>query len=143
MKTVDRLIISELVGPWLLGVSMFTVMIAAGQFLFQVTGYLAKGADFMMTMQFIFLLLPGIIAKTFSMAVLLGALLAFGRLSGDSEIVALRAAGISLAPMKQFRSRRQVRRPWILVLHLESALLELANPFEVIGHPGLRRGSEW
>ncbi|MCH7904111.1 MAG: LptF/LptG family permease [Armatimonadetes bacterium] len=97
MKTVDRLIISELVGPWLLGVSMFTVMIAAGQFLFQVTGYLAKGADFGLTVQFMILLLPGIIAKTFSMAVLLGALLAFGRLSGDSEIIALRAAGISLA----------------------------------------------
>ena len=96
MRKVDRLIIGELLGPWTFGVAIFTVLIAAGQFLFQITSYLANGANVWQTMELLFLLLPGVIAKTFSMSVLLATLLAFGRLSGDSEIVALRAGGISL-----------------------------------------------
>ncbi|MCH8977853.1 MAG: LptF/LptG family permease, partial [Armatimonadetes bacterium] len=67
------------------------------QFLFEITRYLAAGADVWKTTQLLMLLMPGVMAKTFSMAVLLAALLAFGRLSGDSEIVAMRAGGISVA----------------------------------------------
>lgn len=97
MKRIDRLIIGELLGPWVFGVAIFTVLIAAGQFLFQITEYLAAGANVMTTMKLMGLLMPGVMAKTFSMAVLLSSLLAFGRLSGDSEIVALRAGGVSVA----------------------------------------------
>ena len=96
MKKIDRLIIGELLGPWFFGVAIFTVLISAGQFLFQITQYLASGADVVQTLKLLTLLMPGVIAKTFSMAVLLATLLAFGRLSGDSEIVALRAGGVSL-----------------------------------------------
>lgn len=42
------------------------------------------------------LYMPAMIVKTFSMAMLLASLLAFGRLSSDSEVVALRAGGASL-----------------------------------------------
>ena len=97
MKRVDRLIIGELLGPWVFGVAIFTVLISAGQFLFEITRYIAAGADVWKTTQLLMLLMPGVMAKTFSMAVLLSALLAFGRLSGDSEIVAMRAGGISVA----------------------------------------------
>jgi lipopolysaccharide export system permease protein len=46
----------------------------------------------------IFLLeLPGIIVLTFPMSTLLATLLAFGRLSGNSEIIAFRAGGVSFA----------------------------------------------
>lgn len=106
MKKLDRLIIGELLGPWIFGVAIFTVLISAGQFLFQITQYLAAGADVLQTLKLLTMLMPGVIAKTFSMAVLLATLLAFGRLSGDSEIVALRAGGISLgrimAPVAAF-----------------------------------------
>ena len=40
-------------------------------------------------------LLPSILAVTIPMAFLLGVLLAFGRMASDSEIVALRASGVS------------------------------------------------
>ncbi len=106
MKKIDRLIIGELLGPWIFGVAIFTVLISAGQFLFQITQYLASGAEIVQTLKLLTLLMPGVIAKTFSMAVLLSTLLAFGRLSGDSEIVALRAGGVSLdrimAPVAAF-----------------------------------------
>lgn len=96
MKRIDRHILGELLGPWTFGVAIFTVLIWAGSFLFEFTRLLSEGVPFPLVLQLTFLLLPGILAKTFSMAMLLGTLLAFGRLSGDSEIVALRAGGISI-----------------------------------------------
>ncbi|MCB0825548.1 MAG: LptF/LptG family permease [Armatimonadetes bacterium] len=96
MKRIDRLILGELFGPWAFGVAIFTVLIMAGSFLFQLTDYLAKGVAPFTVFKVAMYLTPGVMAKTFSMAMLLGTLLAFGRLSGDSEIVALRAGGVSV-----------------------------------------------
>lgn len=99
MKRVDRLILGELVGPWLFGTAIFTVLIMAGTYLFKITDYVAQGVPLRTVVELTLLLLPGVMAKTFSMAALLAALLAFGRLSSDSEIVALKAAGSSLGRM--------------------------------------------
>ncbi|HAY14506.1 MAG TPA: hypothetical protein DCY02_08560 [Armatimonadetes bacterium] len=96
LRRIDRLILGELFGLWVFGVAIFSVLIMAGSFLFELTRYLAQGANPVAVIQLVVLLLPGVVAKTFSMAMLLGTLLAFGRLSGDSEIVALRAGGVSL-----------------------------------------------
>jgi lipopolysaccharide export system permease protein len=96
LKKLDKLIISEVFGPWVFGVAIFTVLIMAGSFLFQFTNYLVKGVSMFTVIELTVLLLPGIIVKTFSMAMLLGTLLAFGRLSGESELIAIRAAGTSL-----------------------------------------------
>lgn len=96
MRRIDRLIVGELLGPWAFGAGIFTVLIMAGTYLFKITDYIAQGIPFATVAELTVLLLPGVLAKTFSMATLLAALLAFGRLSSDSEIVALRAAGVSL-----------------------------------------------
>lgn len=96
MRRLDRLILIDIVGPWIFGVAIFTVLIAAGSFLFQLSNYLVKGISVFTVLELMVLLLPGIMAKTFPMAVLLATLLGFGRLSGDSEITAIRAAGVSL-----------------------------------------------
>ncbi len=96
MRRIDRLILGELVGPWAFGAAIFTVLIMAGTYLFKITDYIAQGIAFGTVIELTLLLLPGVVAKTFSMATLLAALLAFGRLSSDSEIVALRAAGVGL-----------------------------------------------
>ncbi|MCE9559290.1 MAG: LptF/LptG family permease, partial [Armatimonadetes bacterium] len=92
----DRLVWGEILGPWLFGVAIFTVLIMAGSLLFKITEYSVKGAGSSYVTQLILLLLPGVMAKTFPMAVLLAALLSFGRLSGESEIIAMRAVGINL-----------------------------------------------
>lgn len=99
MKRVDRLISSELVGPWFFGVAIFTVLIMAGTYLFRITDYIVSGISPFVVLELTGLLLPGIMAKTFPMALLLATLLAFGRLSGESEIVALKAAGVALGRM--------------------------------------------
>ncbi|MCG9893881.1 MAG: LptF/LptG family permease, partial [Fimbriimonadaceae bacterium] len=113
MARLDRLILREVFPIWCFGVAMFTVLIMAGSFLFEITRYLSQGADIGSAALLIVYLLPGIVAKTFAMAMLLGTLLAFGRLSGDSELVAMRAAGISVP---------RIMRP-IFVLGLAVGLL--------------------
>lgn len=99
MKRVDRLILGEMFSPWAFGVAIFTVLILAGSLLFEMTRYLSQGISPLVMGQLLALLMPGVLAKTFPMAVLLATLLAFGRLSGDSEIVALKAGGISVPRM--------------------------------------------
>lgn len=99
MKHVDRLILSEILGPWCFGVAMFSVLIFAGNYLFQISQMFVSGAPPGEVLELTLLYLPGVIIKTFSMALLLAGLLGFGRLSSDSEIVAMRAAGISIRRM--------------------------------------------
>lgn len=96
MKRIDKLILGELMGPWVFGVAIFTTLIMAGTYLFKMTEYLVQGVSFGVIFELTMLMLPGVMVKTFPMAVLLSTLLAFGRLSSDSEIVAMRAAGASL-----------------------------------------------
>ncbi len=99
MKHVDRLIISELVGPWAFGVAMFTSLIVASTFLLSASEYIVSGISPATIAELMTLFLPGVMVKTFPMAMLLAGLLGFGRLSSDSEITALRAAGVSIMRM--------------------------------------------
>ncbi|CAN5534629.1 LptF/LptG family permease [soil metagenome] len=96
LPLLDQLVLKEIIAPWIFGVGMFTSLLMAGTFLGRLTGYLSDGVPFSTVVKAFCLLMPAILAKTFPMAVLLAALLSFGRLSGDSEITALRAAGASV-----------------------------------------------
>ncbi len=100
LKRIDRLIIKELVGPWLFGVAMFSGPPCCGlHFLFTLTNLLRSGVAFGTVVKVGALLMPSVFVKTFAMAMLLAGLLGFGRLSGDSEIIALRAGGASIVRM--------------------------------------------
>ena len=96
MKKLDGLVVRELFGPWVFGVAMFTTLLIAATYLGRIADYIVQGVPPARIGEITLLLLPAILVKTFAMATLLAALLGFGRLSGDSEIVALRAAGASL-----------------------------------------------
>lgn len=96
MKRLDRLVVRELLGPWIFGVAMFTTLLIAATYLGRIADYIVQGIPPAQVGRILLLLLPAILVKTFAMSTLLAALLGFGRLSSDSEIVALRAAGASL-----------------------------------------------
>ncbi len=96
MKKIDRLIAGELFGPWAFGVAMFTSLILAATYLGRITNYIVEGVPVSVILNVTWLMIPAMLVKTLAMSTLLGALLAFGRLSGDSEIVALRAGGASI-----------------------------------------------
>lgn len=101
MRQIDRLILKEIVGPWIFGVGLFSALLMAGSYLTKIADYVVSGSPGGIVAQLVLLLMPAIMVKTFTMAVLLAALLAFGRLSSDSEIVALRAGGASILRIVQ------------------------------------------
>jgi lipopolysaccharide export system permease protein len=57
--------------------------------------FLGKGIDTFIILEYLFLNLAWIVALAVPMAVLIASLMAFGRMSEDNEITAMRAAGIS------------------------------------------------
>ena len=96
LKVVDRLVLQELIAPFFFGIMMFTVLFFAGTNLFSIAEYMVKGASPFLVTKLIMLSLPAVIVKTFPMGMLLASLLAFGRFSGESELVATYASGYSL-----------------------------------------------
>lgn len=118
MQQVDRLVWKELMGPFAFGVAIFTMLVFASTMLVRITEWLVAGIDPGKVIELTLLFSPAILVKTVAMSTLLSSLLAFGRLSNDSEIVALRAAGASL-----FR----VMRPVALFAFLVAAIVFAVN----------------
>ncbi|HVA37551.1 MAG TPA: LptF/LptG family permease [Candidatus Dormibacteraeota bacterium] len=96
MKTLDRYLVSELGPPTLFGLSAFTLIFVITQILNIAKLVTEEHAPLLAAVEYFVLQLPGIIVLVIPMALLLGVLLAMQRLSGDSEITALKAGGISL-----------------------------------------------
>jgi lipopolysaccharide export system permease protein len=95
MTRLDRLILSELIAPFLGAALLFTGLFFAGGELVRFAEFLQKGESVRVVLQLFLLSVPGVMAYTFPMAMLLATLLGFGRLSSDSEVVAFTAAGCS------------------------------------------------
>ena len=97
IKIIDRYIFKELFEPFLFGLGAFTAILSASMIMFElVRAVVLKGMPLIVALQVFIYRLPGIVVYIFPMAMLLAALLAFSRLSGESDIIAFRASGISL-----------------------------------------------
>ncbi|HEY4641765.1 MAG TPA: LPS export ABC transporter permease LptG [Thermoanaerobaculia bacterium] len=95
MKILTRYILKEMTGPTVLGLIFYTSIILM-QRLFQLAGLIIRRSLPVSTVAKLLLLsLPWIIVLTVPMSLLFGILIAIGRLSSDSEIIAMRALGIS------------------------------------------------
>ena len=126
MKILTRYIFKEMLGPTVLGFAFYTFIILMRQ-LFEVAGMIIRRSLPASTVgRLMFLSLPNIIVLTVPMALLFGILIAIGRLSSDSEIIAMRASGISL---------RTIYRPvflfsflvFLINLYLMNVLLPRGN----------------
>src|SRR3982751_3765541 len=95
MKILTRYILKEMVGPTALGFSFYTFLILMRQ-LFDFAGMIIKRSLPAATVgKLLVLSLPHIVVLTVPMSLLFGILISIGRLSSDSEIIAMRALGIS------------------------------------------------
>jgi LPS export ABC transporter permease LptG/LPS export ABC transporter permease LptF len=94
---LDRYVVREILPPTGVGLLLFTFILLLDQISQLMKILVSKGADLGTVIRAFVYLLPSIFSVTVPMAFLLGVLLAFGRLASDSEIVALRASGISPA----------------------------------------------
>jgi LPS export ABC transporter permease LptG/LPS export ABC transporter permease LptF len=102
-RLLDRYIVREMLAPTGIGLLVFTFVLLIDQIPRLLAVLVARSADLTTIVRVFVNLLPSILAVTIPMAFLLGVLLAFGRMASDSEIVALRAVGVSplrlLAPV--------------------------------------------
>ncbi len=94
---MDRYLIAELQGPFLFGLSAFTLIFVATQILAIGRLVSEEHAPLWAAVEYFLWQMPYYLLLVIPMAMLLGTLLAMQRLSGDSEITALKAGGISLA----------------------------------------------
>src|ERR1700734_3381877 len=96
LKLLDRYIANEFWQPLLFGVGIVTgVWFGADQLRTIFNLIMRSGVPWHMAVMILGLHLPEVIVMTIPIGVLLGTLLVFNRLSGDSEIIALRTSGIS------------------------------------------------
>ncbi len=96
MRILDKYILKELLGPFFFGIAAFSSVFIGTSTLFRIAQYVTKyGASIPTVIKLFLYSLPGIVVLTFPMSMLLAALLSFGRLSGSSEITAMRSGGLS------------------------------------------------
>ena len=94
MRLLHRYIISEFIESFLFGLSVFSAILLLDQIFELIDLFLSKGISILTVAKLFLLILPNIFSLTIPMAVLFGILLAYGRLSEDNEITAMRSSGI-------------------------------------------------
>ncbi|HTU81866.1 MAG TPA: LptF/LptG family permease [Candidatus Acidoferrales bacterium] len=95
LSILDRYMLSELAGPFVFGLSAFTLIFAATELL-NIGKLVSNEHAPLWAALLVFLWsLPGYVVLVIPMALLLGTLLAIQRLSGDSELTALKASGVT------------------------------------------------
>lgn len=95
MTRTDRVVLLEIVGPFFGSVLLFTSLFLAAGELQKLAEFAQKGVPVGELLTMVVFTLPYVLAYTIPMAMLLATLLGFGRLSSDSEVVALFASGTS------------------------------------------------
>src|ERR1700740_2599395 len=96
MPLLDRYITREVASHAFLGLTVFTFVFFVPQ-LVRLMDLIVRHSSSAGSVALLFLCtLPTVLGFTLPMAVLVGVLIGLGRLSADSEIVALHASGISL-----------------------------------------------
>jgi len=97
MKQLDRHVWREFLGPLFVATVSFVVLIV-GHLLFKViTTVVERGVPFWAVARFVMYQVPNALALALPVSVLLAASLAMHRLARDNELLAIRAAGVSLA----------------------------------------------
>jgi LPS export ABC transporter permease LptG/LPS export ABC transporter permease LptF len=101
MRLVSRSVLREIWPPFLLGFAAYTFVLLIRTILFLADFAVRRSAAFGEVARLVALSLPWIVVLTLPMAFLLGVLIGVGRLSADSEVVALQACG--MGPWALFR----------------------------------------
>ncbi len=94
-KTTYFYILRETLPIFFIALLTFTVILLMDKIL-RLIELIVSGVGFSQILMLLFFISPSFLIFTIPMAFLLGTLLSFGRLSGDSEITAFKASGVSL-----------------------------------------------
>ena len=92
---IDRWLLGQILPPLIFAISAFTVVsLSVGVMIDLIRKVVEYGLPFQLALQIMFLKLPSFLVLSFPMSVLLSTLLAYSKLSSNSEILALRSLGI-------------------------------------------------
>jgi LPS export ABC transporter permease LptF/LPS export ABC transporter permease LptG len=116
MRILDRYIVREVFRHAILGLIVFTFVFFVPQLVRLMELFVRHTGSSAQILKLFLCLFPGVLVFTVPMATLIGVLLGLGRMSADSEIIALTALGIG---------RRRILLP-VGVLALAGMLLTLA-----------------
>ena len=101
LKVLDRYMIKDLAPPFALAVGVLTFFLIIDR-VYQLTDLvITKSVPFRFVLGLLLFMLPGVLALTVPMALLVSVLLVCGRLAGDLEVAALKASGVG--PLRLFR----------------------------------------
>ena len=96
-RILDKYIFREVMLSFLFGICAFSAVFIGSGTLFKIAQYITDyGASLQAVVKIFIFGLPGVVMWTFPMSMLLATLLTFGRLSGNSEITAMKSCGIGL-----------------------------------------------
>lgn len=94
---MDRYIVTESIGPFLLSVGIFSSLgVAIGYLSDLINKVIESNLPIVQAAQVLLLKVPEFVSYALPISVLLSSLMVFGRLSNNSEIIALRSCGVSL-----------------------------------------------
>lgn len=100
LSVMDRYISLELLLPFLFGVGLFTSLGISVGTVFELIRRIAdSNLGLGIAIKVLFLNMPQFVAYSLPMSTLLASLMAYNRLSSDSELVALRSCGVSIRRM--------------------------------------------
>ena len=92
---IDKWLIGQLIPPLTFAISAFTVVSLSVGVMFDLIRKIVEfGLPFSLALKILFLKLPGFLVLSFPMSVLLSTLLTYGKLSSNSELLALKSVGI-------------------------------------------------
>ena len=125
LRILDRYVLREIIPPFVLGLVVFTFVLEIPPIITQGEKLIAKGASWDVVSRILITLLPQALGITIPIALLIGILIAFGRLSADREAVALQACGVNLArllrPVGLFALLAWAATSYIMIVALPDA----------------------
>ncbi|MEW6322245.1 MAG: LPS export ABC transporter permease LptF [Acidobacteriota bacterium] len=95
MRLLDRYVIREVLTPFAIALLVFTFILIIPFIIELAETMIAKGVPWPTLLQLMATLVPQALGLTIPMSLLTGLLIALGRLSGDREVVAMMACGVS------------------------------------------------
>ena len=95
-KTTYLYIVKEILPIFFIGMMVFTIILLMDKILKLIEMIVTRGVSLSDILMLLLFLSPSFLIFTIPMSVLLSTLISFGRLSGDSEITAFKASGLSL-----------------------------------------------
>ncbi|HPT71494.1 MAG TPA: LptF/LptG family permease [Candidatus Cloacimonadota bacterium] len=95
-RTLDRYVLKEHIAPFFISLMVVTFVLLLDQIMDLLNVIIEKHLDIFTILNVFGLTVPFLLALSIPMAVLIATIMAFGRLQVDSEIIAMKSAGINV-----------------------------------------------